>query len=43
MDTEDTFKQLEMVNNANILMAILNEPVFLVDMFFLFFFLNEVQ
>lgn len=28
MDTEDTFKQLEMVNNAKILLAILNEPVF---------------
>lgn len=34
MDTEDTFKQLEMVNNAKILMTILNEPVFLVDVFF---------
>lgn len=38
VDTEDTFKQLEMVNNAKILMAILNEPVFLVDMFFFVFF-----
>ncbi len=34
MDTEDTFKQLEMVNNAKILLAALNESLFVVDMIF---------
>lgn len=34
VDTEDTFKQLEMVNNAKILLAILNEPVQLICFFF---------
>lgn len=32
--TEDTFKQLEMANNAKILLATLNESLFIVDMIF---------